>query len=486
MKRLIALSFLVLLVLCGCSKNPDLLKDIPAGNLGDPSRYTMPTGKYYATGDQQITITLSTSMGNLPDNDDEIWDKIASRTGVRVNIQFATSSIVRGNMMVSKSDISVLDIPIVSRNDYIRENSYFIPLSSLVKAFAPNLDALLNSKEHIGAKIYVTDHTSDDHQFYAIPSMVNNATLAEQFVIRSDLLEKYGPECPKNANQLFDILNKINGENGKNTTLKDHLYPLVSQRSFQSGGYNLLFTLFDCSRDVFTADGQLYSSLKTQGYKDTIKFLKKLYSDNMLLKEFCFGMPDSLNKPFYNGQVGVGLITESTLNIANKIFEEEKRPYKYVKMPLLKSVSGRECLNFNVNFEPALYISSYSKHPIECLRLIDWFYSDEAKELGVYGFNFGGDSESDSKQEVKKLPTIENSLGFSEFPFLKLDKSEYSGIKSTGQNSEEFIIALYDFITGKRDINTWNNFVNEYADRSFFFYQRAYFRYVDMYAFYNK
>lgn len=383
-----------------------------------------------------------------------------------------------------------------------------VNISAMLDKWAPTIREWLEKYPSAAAV-----ETTSDGNMYSLPKIeVNDRHMMwnQKLYIRKDWLTALGLSMPKTMDEFYTILTAFktldpngNGKADEIPFLYQGLYPgffanygLVFERDF-TNGYCL---------DQQT--GQLVYAYTTEAYKKGITYLNKLYKEELISKEFAAG--GNQEPAIKAGVVGCFYSYADFLEADGDLLES----YEMME-PMSEDGNNRisyycEYLNYTKH---AYLITSACKYPEAALRLADYFYSFDGTNLariGVPGEDFvnvdGGKIEvktnlpyeqqiqrvigdtfalandnsygdrqiqiSENKEEAEllrecmaKLKPYNPKLSFVP-PFMSTATAEkYNAINFYKSINEYSQGTAFEFMTGARSLNEWNQFKSELDKR---------------------
>ncbi len=230
--------------------------------------------------------------------------------------------------------------------------------------------------------------TETNGAMYALPSYNKGATsVTTRFMARLDVLEKAGVEMPGTVDEFYEAC-KIVLESG----LTDGFAPLLptSLNNFNTRIEPFFFASFGDSVDVdFTSvdkETVTYSRVSEQ-YKEYLKYMNKMYSENLLENEYL-----TIDKATSHARVKDGLcaFNDDMQNVTGDDFDSGVIEIDQVAPLLSDLVDERKTRAYNFVSYSGGMMSAKTKHPEIIARLVDcWFTRDElVPGCGIIGESF--------------------------------------------------------------------------------------------------
>lgn len=256
-------------------------------------------------------------------------------------------------------------------------NTAFLDFSGLLENNAPNLKALMKEDPQIEKVM-----TSVDGGMYSFCSIY---TEVEQNVgpmpyINTKWLDTLGLDMPETTDELYEVLKAFktrdpNG-NGKNdeiplSAMDKTLGSILSE--VVSGAFGFPYYVNYIAIDD---NGKTYFSPATDGYKEAIKYIQKLYTEGLIDSEIFSidrsKMTAKSNQGRDNQVVGVVLGGVQEQNFVGEDSIDDYEPL----LPVAGPDGDRGAVNENAAYMMNNFvITTANKYPEETVRLVDRMYS---------------------------------------------------------------------------------------------------------------
>lgn len=179
----------------------------------------------------------------------------------------------------------------------------------------------------------VIQNTSIDGKLYGLYR--SRALGRNGMVFRKDWLQNLGLEEPKTIDDLYNVLKafttKDPDQNGKNDT-----YGMIVTNFF--GPMDQLAVWFGAPNGWGEdAQGNLTPMYLTDEYLESVKFLKKLYEEGLMNKDFAVMDASKWNDPFIAGKAGVII---DTTDRANSLSTKSQEVNPKARVDIIGAVAG--------------------------------------------------------------------------------------------------------------------------------------------------
>ena len=260
----------------------------------------------------------------------------------------------------------------------------FQPLDQLIVDHAPNLQRYFEANPDIRRAI-----TAPDGHIYDIP-YIPDGTFARGWFIRSDWLDTLGLKAPATVDDLHTVLIAFRDLHPNGHPVHD-VVPFFVREAAELGR---LFTLWDarssCSdtaHDFCLADGRIFHPFAAGNYRTAIRNVAQWYRDGLIDREVFTRGPRARDVLLANDQGGVTHDWFASTAGYNDALALRIPGFKFVSFAPPASVSGRrieENRRARVRRD-GWAITSANKHPIETIKLFDFYFSEAGRRLANFG-----------------------------------------------------------------------------------------------------
>lgn len=225
---------------------------------------------------------------------------------------------------------------------------------------------------------------------YGFPSYQDAYADRPQFMwfINMPWLEKLGLNLPDTTDGLYEVL-KAFKERDPNGNNKPDEIPLISSNGYDGNTYNLIinsFLYYDPDYFFNVEDGKLTVPVITEEYRDALRYIRKLVSEDLYSPlSFTYGNDDlkaMLNLPKEQDTI-VGMFGGTTTTLFDV---DNEKVFEYEAAPLVEGPNGvKWCPNRIPTVRSNTYITKYCEHPEVAFRLFDYFTEEKRSLIERYG-----------------------------------------------------------------------------------------------------
>jgi len=486
-KKIIAMLLsltMVLLMLAACSNSSKKTASSAAPN----------TSADGATLTQQTFTYLDDSHPSFPYNKDwPIWNWIKEKTGVTLDVQVPSGKLP-----------DALNLAVASGNKM--PNLMYNTDKNLADKFGQQ-GAVVNILDYAAKdmpnfvnwmKKYPQDTQnmmSSDGKMYLTPNQGIGLTNRMNYLYRKDIFDKNNITVPKTWDELYTVLKKLKG-----------IYPDSYPFAFRDG----LSKILNISPAFNTGSDYYYDFDKKEwrygpvedNYKKIVEYLRKFVKEGLIPPDFLSIDTKQWQDIMSTNRAFVTIDYISRIDFFNQSLRAGNPDFNLAYMAPPAGWEGGPQKNAFTQFTNlGFMVASTAKNIDNIMKFIDFFYSDQAKQLlswGKEGETYKVNSDG-SKQFIAKyvdITDMRNKTGISAFgtyiwfdfaahvslfsPELKLandtatkydslqqpipafTKDETDIISTTGQEIQKFRDEnVAKFVLGSKSMDDWDQYVRD-------------------------
>jgi putative aldouronate transport system substrate-binding protein len=271
------------------------------------------------------------------------------------------------NLLVAAGSVPdiVTQYTIAGSNQYALQGAFINVENYLDKM--PNFKKYLEKNEDVAGPL-----RASDGNLYAFPGNGQGCGNRRVWIYRKDIFDENGFVPPTTPEELYDVCKKLK-------EIYPESYPFATRMGIELmlpswGSYWSLYPYYDFDKNIFK-----YGPVE-EGYKDMLVYMNKLVNDKLTPPDLYSintkAWVDLMvqNKAFITTDY-VGRIDSVTLS-----GKEVTPEFQLAYMSPVNKVAGFTGVDIS-NY----IVSSKSKKIDDAVKLIDWYYTDEAKELLSWG-----------------------------------------------------------------------------------------------------
>lgn len=231
------------------------------------------------------------------------------------------------------------------------------------------------------------------------------------FIIRDDLLDKYGLEAPKTLDEFLEVSEVLSGdydENGVDDTYAYGGFGFSFWTRWVSAAYGLPTTKYK------KIDGEWKFCDTVPEAVEWVKFLKKLYDEGIMDPEILVLKPSEGREKFYQGKFAMAGMRLDDVDRANETFKKAGSSAHVTAFPPPKSADGVGGYWFGapvddngIGYWMTASLSNTCADPEAAVKVMDFMFSDEGTELGFWGRE-GVEFKRDPKVKYEWLADLES------------------------------------------------------------------------------
>lgn len=395
---------------------------------------------------EEVTLKVITRRESIAtSNISENWfvKFIEKELNIHLDIEEVSDSTVneRKNLMLASNDLPDLILNMnLTANDmvmYGSEGDQFLPMSDYIsEELTPNLYALLQENER--ARI---DNTTPDGKMYTVPSFMANYpgrgdTIGTQKVfIDTKYMEAAGIEkTPETLDEFVEMLRVFKNLDPASMGV-DEIWPMVStggkDKDYLASAFGWIGGGSDVTAPVWDVEEKkVVIPCSQKKYAEYVKLLNTLYSEGLIHPDF-FTIDRTAARALYaEGKVPVLADSAPYLSLPDRYAD-------FISAIPLSSERNKEGLTKKAQSYTlgSVCISADTKYPEVCMRLLDYFCSDEG---AVY-------------QDMGPVKDSEDTMGQVEGFYLDNGSLVYGDVVSGKYESDfDYTVNAIELVSGNR------------------------------------
>ncbi|MBO6242755.1 MAG: extracellular solute-binding protein [Butyrivibrio sp.] len=406
---------------------------------------------------EPITITMMQELfsDSAPDLSDEWYTYIKDNLGVTLDVNFVptqsyvdkiTTTIASGDLpMVIAANSSVLKNQGIL--DMIADEDFW-DLTDIIKDY-PNL------YEFVGEDRWTT--SAIEGKNWGIPRL--RVLPRNGGVIRQDWLDNLGLEMPTTFDELYDVLYAFTYDDPDGNGIDDTYGVVTSYVGTGNRGWNGFQTLavsFGAPNTWGYIDGKMVPDFGTEEYMNALKFIKKLYDNGVMNKNFNEITAEDRKTEYMAGNYGaVFCVIDDIQGLQSGLVQAVDTAQSKVLGAVTQNKGDTIRIHSTTGYNGLVMFPKYGDGAIQSeeeLRRVLSFYdsmcTDEYQDLlnyGIEGLTY------ETVNSVRTLTTTENgSL------VLDVQKGDINQILPAADyvrkdDDNEMLISLYDTIEERMD-----------------------------------
>lgn len=348
----------------------------------------------YPISAEGITVTVSGPQGATPDWNDTLQvAEIEKRLGIKLDCHpYPDDSWqTQLTLMMASEEMPDLIINATVSLENMAEygaDGYFLPINEHLDS-APNLSKVFGDSPAYQAAV-----TSPDGNIYALTTYNQNkiARISRSF-INTAWLDNVKMEVPTTTDELYDVLVAFrdNDANGNGDAADEIPFSVaIGAAGAPTYAEQTLMSAFGIVSNkttyVLQNEGSEVKLMDiSDNYKEYLRYLNKLYAENLMDQESFIQTNDEFRAKAAEDRVG---------------FYGDAAPFVAASQPIeydsnfawiggmSSSVSDEHTivLDTPAGSNAICAISADTEYPVEMVRLLDYFFSDEGSLAGARGF----------------------------------------------------------------------------------------------------
>lgn len=350
-----------------------------------------PAGVFPVT-DRKITLSVLAMSNNRVENyaTNEFTKWLEEKTNIHLNWEVVPNVYAeeRLNVILASGNYPdvLLGFPVSPiQQALFGKDGVFRPLNSYIQAYGKETKRMFAEVPYAKPSITLTDGA-----IYALP-LVNecyHCQYGAKMWVNRVWLDRLGLNIPQTTEQFYEMLKAFKERDPNGNGLPDEI-PLSGAVNGPSTRLDLFLMNSFVESDfqqLFVEQGRVKAAFVQPGWKEGIRYLRKLTAEGLLLpKSFTqdrFQLKLQGDNP---GTTILGAVAAQNPNIF--VSGNYNRWKSYVTIPPLRGPGGLRSAKYNPDalLQGAFIITDKAKHPEAAFRLADLLYSEEAAFRGLVG-----------------------------------------------------------------------------------------------------
>ena len=334
-------------------------------------------------------MTFNDQVGYTSYSEQLAWKEIEKRLNITVdwtNVPAADKSAQFSLMMSDSGNLPdfIVDMSPLVMEEFGRAGALIALNDYITPELMPNFCALMEEYDGVKASI-----TSADGNIYFFPRIPGKTTRYwAGLFMRSDFLEEVGKEVPTTTDEFYDVLVAFK-ENIDTVTYPLSVNATMLKSLVWSWGIGARGTSTSATDDAYiNSEGQLAYAPTEDAYREALIYLNKLYEDGLLNPDWNSLTGDDIRTLILNKEAAgaegsfAGILTSYN----NLLKADGQEPMTYVD-PLYGPTGARirqgHHIDVDGNYASAISVNCDNVEAV--VRMVDYLYSDEGRELVFWG-----------------------------------------------------------------------------------------------------
>jgi len=406
------LSFTTILAACG--GNNDDAASKPSDSAAAPSSGSSAAPASSAAAPQEKPV-LKALRNYMKDdyNAYPVNQYIEEKTGYKVQNDMLPQEKPSDKLnliMASGTDYDFIDA--MNKQDFFNfaQNGALTDLTPLIEQYGPNIKQAISAESLAGAMV--------DGKIYGIPTL-NVSYVRDGVLIRTDWLEKVGKSMPTTLDEFVDVLKafkeKDPGGNGKNNI------PFTMD---SAGLIDNLMGAFGIYGQWNEKDGQLVNVSSDPALKDYAAFMRSLYEQGLLDKEFATNKSATSAEKFTSGRAGVLWTRWSSIPGYDEALKKNVPDAKYEFIPPMKGPGDLSGFTMIGGFNKITFVPKSAKHPEDVVKMVNAMLDPEIFK-GIYVGEEGTDYKVENGNYVPIEPAFSEKRGQANAFVIGMDEANF-------------------------------------------------------------
>jgi putative aldouronate transport system substrate-binding protein len=244
----------------------------------------------------------------------------------------------------------------------------------------PNIKAALAQFPELRKTI-----SAEDGKLYIMPRLMYD-NMTELFLFRKDILDAEGMEAPKSYDELYLTLKALKE---KHPDMIAWVNRWGSEHMINRMGYSW-GTGFEPSTQGFYLNKEqnryVYGPSESN-FKDMIVWLKKLYDENLLDKEYALRTTQQWEEAFFNEKAIFTIDFIARVEQVNNKYIQNNSSARIAAVPPVVGPTGLSGIYGRSSVLPnsGIAVTADAENPLAAFKFVDWVFSEEGRLISRYG-----------------------------------------------------------------------------------------------------
>ncbi|THF83544.1 extracellular solute-binding protein [Cohnella fermenti] len=276
-----------------------------------------------------LTVMAPLHFPNTPDAG--LVDKLEELTGTTLSIEWVRDEIYTDKMNTALTTNSLKKATFAKYTDYIlMKNSI---RSGAFWEIGPYLDDYPNLKR---LDEDILKQTAVDGKIYGL--YTERPSSRQGIILREDWLDALGLKKPETIDGLYEVLRQFTNGDPDGNGLSDTI-GLTDRDDLVFGAFKTLSSYFGTPNDWAVEGRRFVPEFETQGYMDTMNFMRKLYDEKLINADFAITSKDVQRNLLIRGKAGAYI---GSMSDVARLASEARRINPDARFTLVNRIEGTD------------------------------------------------------------------------------------------------------------------------------------------------
>ena len=329
-----------------------------------------------------------------------IHPPIGEKSGQSFNLLLASGDLP--DMIQTKGAFGTANGFPLQPDQAIKEG-ILISLNELVDQYAANFKGIIDNDKELKKAV-----TTDAGTIYGFPKvyLINDPPYLGP-IVRKDWLEELGIDVPETVDDWTAMLTTFKEQKGAEVPFSFRYkgWDMIKHSGFLIGAYGT-------TTNFYQVDDTVKYGFIEPVIKDYLTLMNDWYTKGLINKDFAVDNTNTINALCTTGQSGAWLGAKgNSFDAYLQLMEKENPDYKLTGVPYPSLIQG-DAVHFVMDDTRVrgsyTCVTAQSEHPVEAVRLLDYFYSEEGSKLMQYGIE--GETYSVTNGKALVLDAVKNGI----------------------------------------------------------------------------
>lgn len=362
---------------------------------------------------EEITITcwgfplLEYGLDDLVNNDFTKW--FTAQTGVNIEWVMgpSTDRDTKLNLLLTSGDYPdvIFNAPFdASQQQVYGDMGIIIPLNDLIEKYGVETQRMFEETPEIRDALL-----RSDGKIYCLPQYMNSPhdESYSRLWVYQPWLDALGMEAPTTTEELYQMLIAFRDMDPNGNGINDEI-PLVGANVMFSEPFTYMvnsFIYLDNNNMMNVVDGEIVPVYTQEEYREALRYLKRLYDENLLLPQTFSQNEQGLSQMLSGDTMTVGAV----FCHAPFVYCDEE---VFKDMVALTPMKGPEGVQYSCQYyitnTGGTVITNRCEHPEIAFQMLDYMYNSEvsrSKSSGLRGVTWDWNDDDTLVNEYGLTPT---------------------------------------------------------------------------------
>lgn len=279
--------------------------------------------------DERPLITIMAPLHFPHPPHDDIVREIERLTETRLDIEWVPNEVYTDKMN------SALTTNLLRKATFVKHTDYVFFKSSIRSGAFWEIGPYLkqfNNLKHLNASIL--EQAAVEGKIYGL--YTERPSSRQGVILRKDWLDALEMEEPGTLDELYEVLRRFTYEDPDQNGMQD-TFGLADRNELVYGAFKTLSSYFGTPNNWAVERNQLVPEFETPEYMETMKFMRKLYEEQLINQDFAITSKQVQRDLFIRGTAGVYI---GSMTDAQRLADEARKINPDAEFTIVNRIEG--------------------------------------------------------------------------------------------------------------------------------------------------